>query len=254
MKRARAVAVVGYKGSGKTRVVEALVRELTGRGYRVGTLKHTAEEVHLDTPGKDTWRHREAGSRASAILHEKSAAVFIDRYLSVNEATDLLGNVDFIVIEGFKSLDIMARIVVPKDSGEIEGLSNGLEIAVVDLIDGGIKSGSGVPVIPIDRPKELGVLVEGRAFPILAGLDCGGCGYEDCRGLAEAVLDGEAEAERCVLFAQGFSLRVDGRIIPLGPFARDVTVNTVLGLVGSFKGVDGPRRVELSFEVGEGDG
>ena len=233
--------------------MEALVRELTGRGYRVGTLKHTAEDVHLDTPGKDTWRHREAGSRASAILHEKSAAVFIDRYVSVNEATDLLGNVDFIVIEGFKSLDIMARIVVPKEPGEIEELSNGLEIAVADLTDGGIKSGV-VPVITIDRPKELGDLVEGRAFPILAGLDCGGCGYEDCRGLAEAVLDGEAEAERCVLYAPGFSLKVDGRVIPLGPFARDVTMNAILGLVGSFKGVDNPRKVELSFEVGEGDG
>lgn len=42
---ARAVSVIGYKNSGKTRVVEALVRELTDRGHRVGTLKHTAEDV-----------------------------------------------------------------------------------------------------------------------------------------------------------------------------------------------------------------
>ncbi len=254
MTRARAVAVVGYKGSGKTRVVEALVRELKGRGYRVGTLKHTAEDVPLDTPGKDTWRHREAGSRASAIIHGKSAAVFIDRYVPVGEAVDMLGSVDFIVIEGFKSLDTMARIIVPKEPGEIEDLSNGLEIAVADLTEGGIKSGGGVPVIPVDRPGDLGDIVEGRAFPILAGLDCGGCGYEDCRGLARAILDGEAGAEGCVSYAPGFTLRVDGTVIPLGHFARDVTVNTVLGLVGSFKGVDDPRKVELSFEVGEGDG
>jgi molybdopterin-guanine dinucleotide biosynthesis protein B len=254
MTRIRAVAVVGYKDSGKTRVVEALVRELTGRGHRVGTLKHTAEDVPLDTPGKDTWRHREAGSRASAIIHEKSAAVFIDRYVSVNEAADMLGNVDFIVIEGFKSLDTMARILVPREPGEIEELFNGLEIAVADLMDGGIKSGGSVPVIPVDRPKDLGDLVEGRAFPILAGLDCGGCGYKDCKGLAKAILDGEAEAERCVSYAPGFTLKVDDTVIPLGPFVQDVTMNTVLGLVGSFKGVDNPRKVELSFEVGERDG
>ena len=251
MTHARAVAVVGYKDSGKTRVVEVLVRELTDRGYRVGTLKHTAEDIPLDTPGKDTWRHREAGSEASAILHESSTAIFIDRHLTVNQAAAMLGNLDFVVVEGFKSLDTMARIIVPREDKEVEDLSNGLEIAVADLLGGGLSSRDNAPLIPLDLPEELADIVEARAFPMLAGLDCGGCAYNDCRGLARAILVGKAKAGKCVSYAPSFSLKIDDAVVPLGPFVKDVTINTVLGLVRSFKGVDDPEKVELVFELGE---
>lgn len=254
MKKPRIVAVVGYKDSGKTRLVEALVRELTGRGYRVGTLKHTAEEVPLDTPGKDTWRHREAGSVASAILHGRSAAFFIDGYTSVNEAVERLGAVDFVIVEGFKTLGTVARIPVPRNADEASELTNGLEIAVADLTNRGIHAQSEAIVIPLDKVGMMADLVEEKAFPMLPGLDCHGCGYEDCRSLARAVLAGEVGAEACAAFDPGFSLRVDGVNVPLGPFVKDVTRNTVLGLVRSFKGVGDPRSVELSFEVVEGHG
>lgn len=231
-------------------MVEALVNELTGRGYGVGTLKHTAEEVHLDTPGKDTWRHRQAGSVASAILHEKGAAFFIDKHITVYEAVARLGSLDLVVVEGFKSLGNMARILVPRDEVELEELSNGLEIAVADLTGGRIRVRGDVPVIPLEESVTLADVVEERAFPLLQGLDCRGCGYDDCMSLARAILAGEAEAEGCVAFARGFSLRVDGVEVPLGRFVQDVTRNVLLGLVRSFKGVVDPRRVELEFEVG----
>jgi len=249
----KAVSVVGYKNSGKTRVVEALVRELSDRGYRVGTLKHTAEDVLLDTPGKDTWRHREAGSQATAILHGNGSAFFIDRYFTVNEAASRLGGLDFVVLEGFKSLDTMAKIVVPREAGEVEGLSNGLEVAIADLVGGGMLSQSGVPVVPLERGR-LADIVEARAFPMLSGLDCHGCGYDDCLGLGRAILAGEAIFESCVGYASNFTLRVNGEAVALGPFVQDVTRNVVLGLVKSFKGVGAPSRVELEFEVGGGDG
>jgi len=247
--------VVGYKDSGKTKVIEALVGELTGRGYRVGTLKHTVEETLLDTPGKDTWRHRQAGARASAIIHEKGAALFFDRYLTVNEAVAGLGELDFVVLEGFKYLENVARIITPRNKGEIEGLSNGLEIAVTDTQGTGPSISSRVPVIPLSRPGELADLVELKAFPLLPGLNCGGCGYDECEGLARAILSGEADAGKCVGLDFGdLRLRVDGKKVPLGPFVKEVTRNVVLGLVRSFKGVGEPSRVELVFEVEKGDG
>ena len=99
MESARIVSVVGYKDSGKTRVVEALVAELTKREYNVGSLKHTSENVLLDTPGKDTWRHKKAGSKATAILHGKASALFYERPMSFNEALSKLGDLDFVVTE-----------------------------------------------------------------------------------------------------------------------------------------------------------
>ena len=244
----KAVAVVGYKDSGKTRVVEALVGELTARGHRVGTLKHTAEDTPLDTPGKDTHRHMEAGSKASAIIHERGAALFIDGYMTVNEAIAKLGALDYVVIEGFKTLTTVARVIVPKDAAHVTELSNGLEIAVADLIGGGLPE-AGIPIIPLDRKEELTDVVERRAFPILAGLNCHGCGYENCHELGKAILRGEADAEGCVAYTSGFVLRVNDEDIPLGPFVQDITRNVLLGLVSSYKGVGNPRKIEIKFEA-----
>jgi len=251
----RAVAVVGFKDSGKTRVIEALVKELTGRGKTVGTIKHTAEEVPLDTPGKDTWRHRVAGSRASAIMHDNGAAFFIDRHFTVNEAVAKLGGLDFVFVEGFKSLGTLARILVPRELREIENLSSGLEIAVVEVPGVRLRVNSGIPVIPLVNVSELASLVEKKSFKLLPGLNCGGCGYDECRDLARAILSGDAEAEKCAAYGSGgFVLRVDDQTIPLGPFVREVTTNVVLGLVRSLKGVKEPSKVELIFEVRGGDG
>lgn len=247
----KAVAVVGFKDSGKTRVVEALVGELTGKGYRVGTLKHTAEDVPFDTPGKDTWRHREAGSEATAIMHGGSAAFFIDRYVAVNDAVAMLGGIDFVVLEGFKSLATVAKLVVPRDQDEAEALYDGLEITVVDVDGVGLTAGVGVPVVSLDDAGGIADVVEGRSFPLLSGVDCRGCGYGGCGEMARAILAGEAVVEGCVGYGSGdVSLRVNGVAVPLGHFVGGVTRSVVLGLVRSFKGVEDPRRIELEFEVG----
>ena len=244
--------MVGFKDSGKTRVVEALVRELVGRGFRVGTLKHTAESVLLDTPGKDTWRHRKAGSGATGILHGRGSAFFVDRALTVREAVAVLGELDFVVTEGFKSVESVAKLVVPRVEGEVGELSDGLEIGVVDVDGRGVRGGGGVPVIPLGDAGGLADVVEERVFPVLPGLDCRGCGFDSCLEFGRALLAGEAELGACVGFGSGFSLRVDGEEVVLGPFVQEVTRSVVLGLLSSFKGVGRLGRVELSFEVGDG--
>ncbi|MFA9436454.1 MAG: molybdopterin-guanine dinucleotide biosynthesis protein B, partial [Candidatus Bathyarchaeota archaeon] len=128
----KTVSVTGFKNSGKTMVVEALVKELSTRGRRVGTLKHTADDIDLDTPGKDTSRHRDAGSIATGILQDNTTALFLDERLSIHQAAEKLGMIDILVIEGFKTLTTVARVIVPKEDGHVEELSNGLEIAVAD--------------------------------------------------------------------------------------------------------------------------
>ena len=73
------VHIVGRKNSGKTTLIVELVTCLTKRGYRVGTIKHTHHQHELDTPGKDSHRHREAGARAVGIFTPDMSAVFCPR-------------------------------------------------------------------------------------------------------------------------------------------------------------------------------
>jgi len=71
------IHVVGRKNAGKTTLVCDLVRELTGRGIKVATVKHTHHQHELDTPGKDSHKHREAGAAAVGILSPQMAAMFL---------------------------------------------------------------------------------------------------------------------------------------------------------------------------------
>ncbi len=245
----KTVAVVGFKGSGKTMVVEALVAELTRRGRRVGTLKHTAEDVEFDTPGKDTARHREAGAVAAAILHQNAAAIFIDGHVPIGDAVRALGDVDVLVVEGFKTVDTHARILVPRGDDDVPRLSNGLEIAAVKIHGSTFMGDTSLPVVNLADAEALADIVEEKAYPMLPGVNCRGCGYQDCRSLGEAILAGDADARQCVRDSIEFTLRVDDEPVPLGGFVQRAFKGMLLGFLRSLKGVGSPRRVEIAFEV-----
>jgi molybdopterin-guanine dinucleotide biosynthesis protein B len=245
----KTVAVVGFKDSGKTMVVEALVAELTQRGRRVGTLKHTAENIAFDTPGKDTARHRDAGAKAAAILHQDAAAIFIDDHVPIGDAVRALGDLDVLVIEGFKTVDTHARILVPRGDDDIPQLTNGLEIAAVKIHGSKFMGDTSLPVVNLTDAEALADIVEEKAYPILPGVNCRGCGYEDCRSLGEAILSGEADAKQCVRNSVEFTLRVNDEPVPLGGFVQRAFKGMLLGFLRSLKGGDHPQRVEIAFEV-----
>ena len=69
------VCIVGESGSGKTYIVERLVAGLKGLGYRVATIKHSAHGFELDRPGKDSWKHAQAGSDAVVLSSPEELAL-----------------------------------------------------------------------------------------------------------------------------------------------------------------------------------
>jgi molybdopterin-guanine dinucleotide biosynthesis protein B len=98
--------VVGRKNSGKTTLIVDLIEIFSSRGYCVGTIKHTHHEHELDTPGKDSYRHREAGSKAVGIISPKMNAIFWpkniqdevgDKYQQFDEWMD---DCDMVLVEG----------------------------------------------------------------------------------------------------------------------------------------------------------
>ena len=118
----------------------------------------------------------------SIWIQEKSegSAFFIDRAITVREAVGRLEELDFVVTEGFKSLGSMVKLIVPREEGDIGALSNGLEIGVVDVDSRGVRGEGGIPVIALENAGGLADVVEERAFPVLSGLDCRGCGFGSC--------------------------------------------------------------------------
>lgn len=98
------VAFIGHKGAGKTTFLCQLIPTLVARGYRVGTVKHVGPEVEPDTPGKDTFRHREAGAQKVLLYSEARAALFWDHNSEPVEEhiRQYMSELDFVLLEGFK--------------------------------------------------------------------------------------------------------------------------------------------------------
>lgn len=101
------VGVAGWSGSGKTTLVEALVRLLSAQGSKVSVIKHAHHRFDIDRPGKDSWRHREAG--AFEVLAASDQLIALQRKLPqprevpVEELLDWLDpSADWVLIDGYK--------------------------------------------------------------------------------------------------------------------------------------------------------
>lgn len=95
---------VGHSGCGKTTLVEKLIPELNRRGLRVATIKHAHHKVVLDTPGKDSWRYKEAGAAISMLVTSNElqlVAEAVDRREPSQLAERFLGEADIVLAEGF---------------------------------------------------------------------------------------------------------------------------------------------------------
>jgi molybdopterin-guanine dinucleotide biosynthesis protein B len=98
------ISFVGRSGSGKTTYLEQLIQEMKGRGYRVGVIKHDAHGFQLDQPGKDTWRHAQAGAEVVCISAPCQMAIFhqVGVELTLGQLASRLEGVDVIFTEGYK--------------------------------------------------------------------------------------------------------------------------------------------------------
>ncbi len=96
----------GYSGSGKTTLIEKLIPRLVIEGLRVSLIKHAHHDFDIDRPGKDSYRHREAGayevlltaSQRWVLMHEHRGA----REPDLDQQLGLLAPCDLVLIEGFK--------------------------------------------------------------------------------------------------------------------------------------------------------
>ncbi|NDW45247.1 molybdopterin-guanine dinucleotide biosynthesis protein B [Ruegeria sp. PrR005] len=102
----RVYGVTGWKNAGKTGLMERLVAEITGRGLTVSTVKHAHHSFDVDHPGRDSWRHRQAGASEVILASRYRVAQMTElRGAAEPPLAELLGRlspVDLVLIEGYK--------------------------------------------------------------------------------------------------------------------------------------------------------
>jgi molybdopterin-guanine dinucleotide biosynthesis protein B len=106
----RIFGFAGWSGSGKTTLIERIVPRLVARGLVVSLVKHAHHAFEIDQPGKDSFRHREAGctevlvssSSRWALIHELRG----DAELDLESALARLSPCDIALVEGYKTYPI----------------------------------------------------------------------------------------------------------------------------------------------------
>jgi len=98
------ISIVGKSGVGKTTVLERVIHEIKMRGYRVGTVKHDTHGFEMDKPGKDSWRHAQAGSDTVVVSgpHKMALIRKVDEEMALDDIVSLMGDVDLVITEGYK--------------------------------------------------------------------------------------------------------------------------------------------------------
>ena len=102
----KVLGIIGWSGSGKTTLLVALLPLFRARGLTVSTIKHAHHGFDMDRPGKDTYRHREAGAHEVLVASGSRWALLHEVAGEEPGLPELLGKldpVDLVLVEGFKA-------------------------------------------------------------------------------------------------------------------------------------------------------
>lgn len=99
------INVIGFSGSGKTTLMVALIAWFKQKGYKIATIKHHSKtDLEIDTPGKDSWRHAQAGSDLVVISSPNKLVEYrnLEEELLLEQVVSRIEGVDLILVEGYK--------------------------------------------------------------------------------------------------------------------------------------------------------
>ena len=209
------VCVVGRDGSGKTRIIEGIAREIKARGHRVATVARSAQGPALECVTRDAERYAAAGSDMIVVASPDAVTCVrrVDEEVSLDELIWTVGEeYDLVLAEGFRESGF------PKIEVHRSAVGGGL----------------------ICRSDELLAVASDAPFDIDA-INVPRFGLEDAAGLADLI---ETKVLPTVL-SEDASVYVDGIHLPIALFVRKMVANTVIGMLRNLKGVSKPRSLRV---------
>lgn len=112
------IAFAAYSGTGKTTLIEKLIRELKSRGLRLAVIKHDGHKFEIDHEGKDSWRFAQAGADITMISSAEKTAYIEQGDLSLEQLLGMVHGVDLILVEGYKNKDLPQIGIARKETGK----------------------------------------------------------------------------------------------------------------------------------------
>ena len=163
----RVFGFAGWSGSGKTTLIEALIPLLVRHGLRVSLIKHAHHSFDLDQPGKDSYRHRVAGSSEVlitsgvrwALMHELRG----DSELTLPQALSRLAPCDLALIEGYKAYPIPKLEIWRKSLGNPLLHPQDPHIAAIATDDPETFAGGRIPAFSLSALDEIATVIHTRA-------------------------------------------------------------------------------------------
>jgi molybdopterin-guanine dinucleotide biosynthesis protein B len=205
------VSIVANSETGKTTLLEQLVRELKRRGYCLAVIKHAAGDFQLDREGKDSWRLAQAGSDAMILSSPSKLAILkpVERDITLGEISRLIGqDFDLILTEGFKKSDTPKIEVHRKELGK-------------ELLC---------------SPEELFALVTDEKLDLALPQ----FSWDEVPGLADAI-----EERFLARKEEEIALFVNGTPVPLSPFVREFMAKTLEGMISALKGIEEVKSLNI---------
>lgn len=205
------IAIVGESQSGKTSLIEKLLVQLGERGYRVATIKHTMQPAQIDKAGKDSWRHIQAGSRATALVTPDKMAIIrpTTEIVPVEEVLRILGEeYDLVIAEGFKETNL-PKIEVLRAGAEphLEAIGHVVALVTEEPIETKVRRFSPDEIVPLTNFIEQGFIKPQQGAK--------------------------------------FSLYVNGQAIMVNSYIRELISTTIMAMVSTLKGVTEIEDLEL---------
>ncbi len=266
------IDVIGYKDSGKTSIVEKIVRKLTSEGYRTCVFKHIHDPgFSLDTSGKDSWRVAEAGAERVVLVSRKERVIIeraefeqkdLKRLLTLGEEFDL------ILLEGFKSIKPIEvdryYVLAVRSQDDLLSLSRDRENILFVNTPVPVKTeivgqeqlanllGDEETATQFVDNIVVPLIQTGRIWKTLPDLDCGRCGYKTCKEMAEAIATKKDREVKCTVEDEPSTLviRIGETRLAMRGFVQEIIRGAVLAMTSSLKGatISGDENVTVIIE------
>jgi len=212
------VSIVGKSGSGKTSLIERLIKEFKRRGYRVASVKHCPHGMEIDKPGKDSWKFSQAGSDA-VVFSSLDKLVFVKNVDGDSSIAEILriigGDFDLVLIESYKKDRVPKIEVHRKELGDdFICPTESLSAIITD------------EQLKIDKPQ----------FPI-----------NDTSAIADFI-----EKNFVLKPESDTSLFVNGKQIHIKLFVKDFMAKALLAMVSTLKGVGEIKNLDISIRNSSG--